>query len=186
MMISGNQIIREIELGNINIDPFNIDNVNPMSVDLTLGSKFSCYKPRFGEPLVLDSKRDTSFNLSTGVILKEGIVVEPGIGYLMHTAETVYTEKFQPIINGKSSIGRLFLLIHYTAGFGDPGFNGQYTLEISSLYNTILYEGMNICQVSFQEIKGDITSYSKTGNYIGKNSKGPIGSQAFKSSFKCR
>lgn len=100
----------------------------------------------------------------------------------MHTAETIWTDKFVPIIDGKSSIGRLFISIHQTAGFGDVGFDGQYTLEVTSHFPVRVYAGMRFCQIRFHGIQGHITQYE--GNYQGKSAKGPVGSKAHISAFK--
>lgn len=108
----------------------------------------------------------------------EGIFLRPGIGYLMHTEEIVATDGFVPVLDGKSSIGRLFTIIHVTAGYGDPGFNGQFTLEVVVTHPTVLYAGMRIGQVRFHPLSGEPKLYSKTGHYRGDKAIGPIPSQA--------
>lgn len=106
-----------------------------------------------------------------------GWIIQPGVGYLMHTAERVHTEEFVPVLDGKSSIGRLFIKVHETAGFGDPGFNGQYTLEVTSLFPVRVYPGMRFCQMRFHKFEGRITSYQELGRYRGEEAQGAVGSR---------
>lgn len=197
-ILSGKKIVEEIEKGSISITPFVRKNVNPASVDLTLGKKISVYKsvtqgsmekmPNDGIsghtlcPNIyghIDAKTPNEvheYELEEG----EAIYLKPGIGYLAHTEERVWTDSFVPILDGKSSIGRLFTIVHITAGLGDPGFNGQYTLEIAVIHPVILYIGMKICQMRFQTICGEHTSYQETGNYKGVLADGPVPSQSYK------
>jgi len=109
-----------------------------------------------------------------------GLVLLPGVGYLMHTEERIKTERYVPIIDGKSSIGRLFCFVHVTAGYGDPGFDGQYTLEVAVLHPLIVYPGMRFCQMRFHTLVGEFKSYQDSGNYKGDLAKGPIPSQSWK------
>jgi dCTP deaminase len=176
MIISGNQIINEISNGNISISPFNLFQLNPASYDLTLNEDYISYNiQKLG---YLDSKHKNAFE--TNKIPDEGLIIYPHDGYLMSTVEIITTNKFLPIINGKSSLGRLFISIHQTAGFGDPGFNGNYTLEVCVKYPVKLYKGMRVAQISFMSILGDITLYN--GNYT--NSINTIASKSFNSCFK--
>lgn len=144
-------------------------------------------RPRDGSDLiannsnVLDVKKEpetVSFKINPEI----GWVLKPGIGYLMHTRETIWTRKFVPIVDGKSSIGRLFVLIHFTAGFGDPGFDGQYTLEVSALHPVKVYPGMRIGQIRFHTIEGELAmAYDKReSNYKGVLAKGAVASRAWK------
>ena len=109
-----------------------------------------------------------------------GLLLLPGIGYLMHTEERIRTNKYVPIVDGKSSIGRLFCFVHVTAGYGDPGFDGQYTLEVAVLHPLVVYPGMRFCQMRFHTLVGDVQSYQDKGNYKGELAKGPIPSQSWK------
>ena len=179
--------------------------VNPASYDLHLGDRVAVYKEVVGAhglsgyPLidselmevqnsggrtltrdptgVLDSRTQNDvheFTMSPEI----GWELQPGIGYLMHTKEAVHTDKYVPIIEGKSSIGRLFVTIHDTAGFGDPGFDGEYTLEVSSTHRVILYPGMRICQIRFNTKVGKHLGYN--GNYTGKSARGPVPSRSWR------
>lgn len=204
MILTGYEILRQIELGNINISPFSDSNINSNSYDVRLGSTIKFYKgtngdiPRFAgkcaglinsehsdgqehyilldtdeHQIVLDPHKDNPTEEFT--IPEQGCVLLPGIGYLGHTLETVESKIFVPVIDGKSSTGRLFLSIHATAGFGDCGFKGQWTLEISVINPVRVYAGMRIGQLRFHEVRGEIQPYS--GKY--QDSYGPIASRSY-------
>jgi deoxycytidine triphosphate deaminase len=126
----------------------------------------------------LDSAKENPVARHT--MKKEGFILMPGVGYLMHTAERIYTDRYVPIIDGKSSIGRLFCLIHFCAGFGDVGFDGQYTLEVSVLQPLIVYPGMRFCQIRFHTLVGEIQDYKEKGNYTGEFAEGPVPSRSWK------
>jgi len=204
MSILTDQRIREaVENGTIQIDPFNPAQVNPTSYDLTLGdevavyegwtytgrnvyqgpvggyvedgSGFMAYKNHIHD--VRDQLNVERFKIDP----KAGWVLHPGIGYLMHTRERVHTRQYVPILDGKSSIGRLFIQVHATAGFGDPGFNGQFTLEVLVQHSIRVYPGMRICQIRFQEYAGEVMrTYDQTGHYTGEAARGAIPSQAWR------
>jgi dCTP deaminase len=112
---------------------------------------------------------------------EKGFVLKPGIGYLMHTRERVCTKKYNPVLDGKSSIGRLFIQIHATAGYIDPAFSGQYTLEVIVQHPVRVYAGMRIAQVRFHTIAGQLgQTYDQVGHYVGRAATGAVGSQAWK------
>ena len=102
----------------------------------------------------------------------------------MHTVERIRTDFYNPVLDGKSSIGRLFVKVHETAGYGDPGFNGQYTLEVTtSMFPVRLYPGMRICQIRFHTLEGALASYEETGHYKGEAAQGAVGSKVHESAF---
>jgi dCTP deaminase len=109
-----------------------------------------------------------------------GFILMPGVGYLMHTQERISTDKYVPVLDGKSSIGRLFCFVHVTAGYGDPGFDGQYTLEVAVLQPLIVYPGMRFCQIRFHTLVGEVDSYKVKGNYKGELAEGPVPSRSWK------
>lgn len=125
----------------------------------------------------LDAKRDLSL-LTHELDEGQGILLKPGIGYLMHTEERVRTDYFVPVLDGKSSLGRLFVTIHVTAGYGEMGFDGQYTLEVMVQHPVVLYAGMRIGQIRFHTIVGEKQSYKDRGHYVGEKALGPIPSQS--------
>jgi dCTP deaminase len=87
-------------------------------------------------------------------------VLTPNQLYLGRTVERTETHNLVPMIEGRSSIGRLGLFVHVTAGFGDVGFCGYWTLEMFAVQPVKIYPGVSICQLFFHQITGDITEYS--------------------------
>jgi dCTP deaminase len=203
--------------GDIEIDPFNPAHVNPVSYDLTLGDELMIYKRWVHYDETYESRGPMGFATSradaagarngsdfhrTDTFLdvrdepetvkfrinpERGWILKPGIGYLMHTRERVHTKKYVPVLDGKSSIGRLFMVVHVTAGYGDPGFNGQYTLEVVVTHPLRIYPGMKIAQMRFhtiasladeQTVGGVERLYA--GNYVGDAARGPVASKAYR------
>lgn len=176
--LTGNKILKEINEGNIVISPFNRDNLGPNSYDLTLGNEFKTYDDIYlltpdNHDAVLDSKKENP-TASYG-IGEKGYVFTPGVLYLCHTQEVAGSTRYVPCIEGRSSIARLGVQVHLTAGFGDVGFVGQWTLEIIVSRPVILYSGMRICQVYFDTLEGEITELYR-GKYL--NSVGAIASKS--------
>lgn len=97
-------------------------------------------------------------------IPEEGLVLEPNRLYLGRTVEYTRTEGFVPMLEGRSSIGRLGLVVHVTAGFGDVGFSGYWTLEMFCIKPIRIYAGVEICQIYYHTICGDYEPYS-SGKY---------------------
>ena len=91
-------------------------------------------------------------HLLIGKIPEEGLILEPGVLYLGRTMEYTKTHKFVPMLEGRSSVGRLGISIHSTAGFGDIGFCGYWTLEISCVQPVRIYPGVEICQIYYHTI----------------------------------
>ena len=97
-------------------------------------------------------------------IPEEGLLLEPHKLYLGRTIERTKTDAWVPMLEGRSSIGRLGLFIHVTAGFGDVGFDGFWTLEIFCVQPIRIYAGVEICQIYYHAIKGDYDLYA-SGKY---------------------
>lgn len=206
-ILTGPEIERQIELGRIEVDPFNPKHVNPASVDLTLGDKVTLYEGTFKlprTPTQVDDgrgwvslpdllKRDPNVvwdtrvpwpTLTKTIDHQYGWVLKPGLCYLLHTVERVHTKHYVPIIDGKSSLGRCFILIHYTAGYGDPGFNGQFTLEVTTQIPVRVFPGMRFCQVRFHTLVGETKLYD--GHYTGENARGAVASRLSASGYDTR
>ncbi|MDP4126157.1 MAG: dCTP deaminase [Bacillota bacterium] len=156
MILSGKEI--QNKLGNeIIIEPFNENQLNPNSYNLTLHHELLIYT----DP-ILDMK--TINEVSSLVIPEEGLLLEPGRLYLGRTVEYTKTDKYVPMLEGRSSIGRLGLYIHVTAGFGDVGFAGYWTLEMHCVHPIRIYSGVEICQIFYHLIEGDYDKYC-SGKY---------------------
>jgi dCTP deaminase len=158
MILSGKEIKKEIDK-NIIISDFNEKRLNPNSYNLRLYNELLIYK------------RDTLYmnkeNENYKILFNEGgFVLRPNKLYLGRTAEYTETHKYIPMLEGRSSIGRLGIFIHITAGFGDVGFKGYWTLEISCIQPVVIYPFVEICQIYYHEIKGDYDEY-KSKKYQG-------------------
>lgn len=151
MILSGKEIKRNLGKG-ILIEPFSQNQLNPNSYNLRLHDQLLVYKDS-----VLDMKKVHATKPIT--IPKDGLVLEPGRLYLGRTVEYTKTENFVPMLEGRSSIGRLGLFIHITAGFGDVGFAGYWTLEIFCVQPIKIYPGVEICQIFYHTIEGDYVQY---------------------------
>jgi dCTP deaminase len=161
MILSGKQI--RSKLGKeIKIEPFDESKLNPNSYNLRLYNELLVY-----EDFTLDMKKENK--VRTIIIPPEGIVLEPNKLYLGRTIEYTETDKFVPMLEGRSSIGRLGLFVHVTAGFGDVGFRGFWTLEIHCIQPIRIYADVEICQIYYHAIEGDYDSYT-SGKY--QNNKG--------------
>ncbi len=156
MILTGNAI-RE-QLGkNILIDPFDEKLLNPNSYNLRLHDELLVY-----EEIILDMKRPNRYRRY--VIPPEGLVLQPNQLYLGRTMERTETSNLVPMLEGRSSIGRLGLFVHVTAGFGDVGFKGYWTLEMFAVHPIRIYPGVPICQIFYHTVQGEVTEY-RGGKY---------------------
>lgn len=214
-MLSGLEIKKQIELGNIVISEFDESRLNPNSYNIRLGNILKVYKKAVASPeevkgeifkrmepyyeevqqITLDMQGENALDekeseerkkrieeitkiqkdISNQVlreyaldpkkdnetedikIPEEGYVLLPGTLYLGETVEYTETTGYVPKIDGRSTTGRLGIVIHLTAGFGDNGFKGKWTLEITVTHPVIVYPNMEIGQLYFEEIQGDIS-----------------------------
>jgi dCTP deaminase len=156
MVLSGREIQRNLG-EKIVIDPFEPSQLNPNSYNLRLHDELRVYDHR-----ELDMRTEnTSQELP---IPEEGLLLEPHRLYLGRTVEYTSTDGFVPMLEGRSSVGRLGLFVHITAGFGDVGFRGFWTLEMFCVQPIRIYAGVEICQVFYHTIEGDYDPY-RSGKY---------------------
>jgi dCTP deaminase len=151
MILSGDEIRRRLGK-DICIEPFEPERLNPNSYNLTLHDELITY-----EEVVLDMAQPNRTRRLR--IPKEGIVLAPQKLYLGRTVERTETHNCVPMIEGRSSIGRLGLFVHVTAGFGDVGFAGFWTLEMFAVQPIRIYPGVPICQIFYHQITGSYTEY---------------------------
>lgn len=156
MILSGKEIQKKLDR-EIFIEPFNPGQLNPNSYNLRLHNELLVY-----EDTLLDMKKENK--AKSLVIPEEGLILEPNKLYLGRTKEYTRTVNHVPMLEGRSSIGRLGLFIHVTAGFGDVGFAGFWTLEIYCIQPIKVYPGIEICQIYYHSIEGDYDKYS-SGKY---------------------
>ncbi len=157
MILSGLEIKKHLG-EDITITPFNESQLGPNSYNLRLANELLMY-----ENFPLDMKKK---NEAKKIIIPEtGFLLEPNKLYLGRTFEHTKTDNLVPMLEGRSSIGRLGIFIHITAGFGDIGFAGYWTLEISCIHPVIIYPNIEICQIYYHTVFGDKSIKYKSKKY---------------------
>jgi len=187
-MLTGKEIIKRREMGDIIINPFDEKKVNPNSYNLTLNRKLLIYDNILSateleyrlelngvSPLCLnDSEQSTYDKLMSKNVLDmktenktkefiipdEGLILLPGKLYLGKTNEYTETHNLVPAISGRSSIGRLGINVHATAGFGDIGFKGNWTLEIFVIEPVVIYADVELAQIYYYKPDGEYDNYN--------------------------
>lgn len=152
MIFSDKKILEAIAERKIVIEPFRPECLGTNSYDVHLGKHLAVYAER-----VLDARKHNQIEHFD--IPEEGFVLQPGILYLGVTEEYTETHNSVPFLEGKSSIGRLGIDIHATAGKGDVGFCNTWTLEISCVQPVRVYAGMPVGQLIYFSVEGDIQNY---------------------------
>lgn len=156
MILSGLEISKRMGK-DIGIEPYNPDQLNPNSYNLRLHDELLVYDNE-----VLDMKVENKASNLT--IPSTGLRLDPGKLYLGRTVEHTRTDNLVPMLEGRSSIGRLGMFVHVTAGFGDVGFNGYWTLEIFVVQPLVIYSDVEICQIYYHHLDGVYANY-KSGKY---------------------
>ena len=154
MILSGLEIESKIG-GDIIIDPYNRNKLNPNSYNLALHDELLVYKN-----FPLDMKKENEFEKL--FIPTDGLILKPFRLYLGRTLEYTETNNLVPMLEGRSSVGRLGLFVHVTAGFGDVGFKGFWTLEIFCIQPVKIYAGVEVCQIYYHTIEGKHENYRST------------------------
>lgn len=175
MILSDEQILFCIRSGDIVIEPFNQHCLGSNSYDVHLGEILAQYSAN-----ELDAKKHNQVDKFR--IPPSGYVLQPNAFYLGVTEEYTETHKHVPFLEGKSSIGRLGIDIHATAGKGDIGFCNHWTLEISVKKPVRVYAGMPIGQLIYFAVQGEVlTPYHKksSAKYVGRVGE-PMESMMFK------
>jgi len=152
MILSDREILAAIDAGEIVIEPYDRKCLGTNSYDVHLGSTLATY-----DDAVLDAKKHNA--ITSHEIPAEGLVLYPNRLYLGVTQEYTETHATVPFLEGKSSVGRLGIDIHATAGKGDVGFCNHWTLEISVSMPVRVYPGMPIGQLIYFMVSGDIENY---------------------------
>jgi dCTP deaminase len=151
MILSDRTIREELEAGRISVDPLDPSCIQPSSIDLHVADSFRVF--RNSRYPYIDVKREMGdLTELVEVPADEAFILHPGEFVLGSTLERVaLPDDLVARLEGKSSLGRLGLLIHSTAGYVDPGWDGYLTLELSNVANLpiTIYPGMKIGQISF-------------------------------------
>ena len=178
MILSDEKILEEMEKGTIKIEPYDKENLGSNSYDVHLGKWLATYVDD-----VLDAKKHNT--IKHFEIPEEGFVLLPQHFYLGSTHEYTETHAHVPFLEGKSSTGRLGIDIHATAGKGDVGFCGNWTLEISCKQPVRIYKGMPIGQLIYFPVDGQVlVKYNNKANakYSSQPNK-PVESMMWKNKF---
>ena len=178
MVLTDTQILAAIETGDIVITPFDRSCLGTNSYDVHLAKYFAVYKEK-----ALDARLHNE--IEHFEIGPEGYVIQPGELYLAVTEEYTETHSAVPFLEGKSSVGRLGIDIHATAGKGDVGYSNTWTLEISCVKPVRIYPGMPIGQLIYFTVSGSIINpYNKKSNakYNDRTHR-PIESMMWKNKF---
>lgn len=201
MIYTDATIFKEIEKGNIVVEPFTKENVGTNSIDLTLSPVIKQYvnglnyavQQEKNSVYVQDDKghinhvskvlgfyldckeQNETFDFE---IKEDGFVLVPGRLYIASTNEYTETLDSVPVLEGKSSLARLGLFVHVTAGFGDVGFKGTWTLELVATVPLKIYPNMKICQISYHGIsEPPLISYDKKESAKYSGQRGPTSSK---------
>jgi dCTP deaminase len=178
MILSDQAILKAIKNGEIVIEPFSADCLGTNSYDVHLGDQLAVYVDE-----ILDARQHNRVDRLP--IPAGGLVLGPGTIYLGTTQEYTETHRHVPFLEGKSSVGRLGIDIHATAGKGDVGFCNHWTLEISVHQSVRIYAGMPIGQLIYFEVSGKVnTPYNRkaSAKYTTRSSR-PIESMMWKARF---
>lgn len=173
MIITGSEIKRRLG-EEIIIEPFSEECVNPNSYNLHLHNELMIYKEK-----VLDFAKKNETEVIH--IPEEGYIIQPGQLYLARSLEYTETYNLVPILQGRSSVGRLGMTVHITAGFGDIGFCGYWTMQLTCVKPVKIYPGMKICQIYYQTVLGESKNY-ESSKY--QNSKSIQASHMYKEFLK--
>lgn len=172
MILSSARIRQEIEKGSIVIDPFDPAHLGPNSYDVRLADELLIY-----DDLILDMRREPKTRAVK--IPPEGLELQQNQLYLGRTMEYTETHNHVPMLEGRSSLGRLGLAIHVTAGFGDRGFCGSFTCELFCIYPIRVYPGVRIGQIYYLDIDtGGKLYHGKYNN--DRQTTGPIPSKLWR------
>lgn len=178
-ILTGPEIKKQVTQDRIRVDPFVPENCGPNSLDLRLHQDLKVYEVaryplmRHGAIIgdeqatktYLDMRADNP-TLNTLTIPEDGLILLPGVLYLARTIERLGSDYYVPIVEGRSSVGRLGIQVHVTAGFCDLGFFGSVTLEVSVIHPVRVYAGERVCQVYFEKPVGNRVLYQ--GRYQGQ------------------
>ncbi|VTU34520.1 Deoxycytidine triphosphate deaminase [Variovorax sp. PBL-H6] len=169
MILTGSEIAKRVGMGDIVIDPFIPENINPNSYNFRLHHELLVYDQDVIDPAEKALTRIIQ-------IPAKGLVLDPQRLYLASTVERMGSEHFVPTYAARSSVARLGMFINLSAPLGDIGFIGHWTIQLYCLHRVRVFAGMNIGQMMFWHVRGDINLYA--GKY--KNAAGVIASLIFK------
>ena len=154
-ILTKDEILKHIEEGKINVEPFNPENIGPGSIDLTLHNKFRIFKKTNG---IVDVNEDADYKLITELVESEEIVIMPNETILGITVEKItLPSNMCGWLEGRSRFARLGLLVHISASYMQPGISNRQVLELTnnSTVPLRLHAGTKICQFIFEQALGN-------------------------------
>ncbi len=152
MILTGSEIQKAIQIGDIIISEFDVAQINPNSYNYHLGSTLKVFDRFDGEKAIFNQE----------AIPESGYLLKPGQMYLGNTKEVIGSRKYAMSLIGRSSVGRLGLFLQVSANLGHTTSAHQWTLELVAVKPILLYPGMRIGQVSFWTNLGQIKPFSST------------------------
>jgi len=153
-VLTGPEIIRQVVMGRIHIDPFIESNVGPNSYDLRWGNTYRLYTNTLLDVRGVNPTVEYPFP-------EEGMILTPGELYIMATIEEAGSDYYRPCIETRSSMARLGITTHLSAGYGDHGFKRQWTLEVTAIKPVKVYPGDRVCQIEFVTMDGKPMPYDQ-------------------------
>lgn len=188
MLLSDRDIRAELESGRVQLDPLDLGMIQPSSIDVRLDKFFRLFD-NHKYPFIDPAEEQPDLTRAVEVASDEPFILHPGEFVLGSTFEAVtLPNDIAARLEGKSSLGRLGLLTHSTAGFVDPGFSGHVTLELSNVATLPikLWPGMKIGQLCFfrltSESENPYGSEKYGSRYQGQ--RGPTASRSWKNFHK--
>lgn len=151
MILSSHEILQRLG-GELTIDPFDPERLNPNSYNLALHNELLVY-----EEVVLDSASPNRFRRME--IPVDGMTLQPGVLYLGRTVEQTCTRNLVPMLHPRSSLGRLGLILNPGGSIGHAGYRGTWTLEMHCVQPVKIYPGLQVCQISYHQLVGDFEDY---------------------------
>lgn len=176
MVLSDRDIKKELRAGRLVITPLNEEDIQPASVDVRLGSNFRVFK-NSAHAYIDPMQQQDDLTEVVDVLPGEAFILHPGQFALGTTLECIgIPNDILGKLEGKSTLGRLGLMIHSTAGYVDPGWKGEITLELSNVATLpiMLRPGMRIGQMSFERMTSEVERpYGSKG--LGSHYQGQTG-----------
>lgn len=175
--LTGAAIDKGVKNGLIKIEPYTSDQLNPNSYNVTIGNEILICQgnDKNQDGIIIDIKRPINYEKS--IIPDEGMLLQPNNLYLISTREVIGSDYYIPMLTGRSSMGRAGISVHQEAGFGDIGYYGKWTLQVTVTYPTIIYPNMTIAQMYMVVPSGDIGKLYN-GKYQGSDTA--RGSESYK------
>jgi dCTP deaminase len=174
-LLSGPEIRAQIRAGAVLISDLDDRRIGANSVDLRLGPDLLVYAKNYPlhdyhsrasvsneslPPLCVPLDMRVDEPVVPLTIPAAGLVLYPGVLYLGSTVEVTDCGPFVPAVEGRSSVGRLGLFVHVTAGFGDYGYRGKWTLELTPVLPVRVYAGTAVCQIALAPLVGEPQPYA--------------------------